>query len=180
MSKVIDELKGEELSSMLCINWPSEWQKKITRSWAIPVSKWNNNGWTWIQGIEFFSDFGCECQKRIQQRISQNWQDRKNLFCWSKMPWKRVRDRIIFRCLNISLITRIERQRIRAQERQCQQKSTRLVFAEHWAGKSQRTLVCWGPWAVHLGASGCRVWRRSRCFWSFAWPVLFFSCYISM
>lgn len=53
------------------------------------------------------------------------------------MPRKRVRDRL-FRVLGISLIARIERQRIREQEHQCQQKSTRLVFTERCTGKSQK------------------------------------------
>lgn len=42
------------------------------------------------------------------------------------------------RVLGISLITRIERQRNRAKEHRCQQKSARLVFAERWAGKVRK------------------------------------------
>ena len=118
-----------------------------------PIKNRNLHGWAGIQTLGFLPDTGFERQKKIQKRISQTGQDRKKLFWWSKMPRKRVRDRI-FRVLGISLIARIERQHIREQEHQCQQKSTRLVFTERWTGKSQKTLVRWGPWVAHLGAFG--------------------------
>ena len=63
-----------------------------------------------------------------------------------------------------------ETRRSPEQEPRCQRTKVRRFSAARLVDRNRGTWALWGGSCVRQDEPGCRVWRRSRCWWSSAWP----------